>query len=50
MKFLGKLFVELGPMNFMQAIRLINVSPTVQALIDRAIKQRMQNPTINEQE
>ncbi len=41
----GKLFVDLGPMNFMQSIRLINVSPTVQALIDRAIKQRMQNPT-----
>jgi len=40
----GKLFVELGPMPFMQSIRLINVSPTVQALIDRAIKQRMQNP------
>lgn len=41
----GKLFVELGPMNFMQSVRLINVSPTVQALIDRAIKQRMQYPT-----
>lgn len=40
----GKLFVELGPMKFMQAIRLNNVSPTVQALIDRAITQRMQNP------
>ncbi len=42
----GKLFSELGPMHFMQSIRLINVSPTVQALIDRAIKQRMQNPTL----
>lgn len=40
----GKLFVELGPMKFMQAIRLINVTSTVQALIDRAITQRMQNP------
>jgi len=30
-------------MRFMQAIRLINVSPTVQALIDRAITQRMQS-------
>lgn len=40
----GKLFMELGPMNFMQSIRLINISPTVQALIDRAIKQRMQAP------
>ena len=33
----------LGPMRFMQAIRLINVSPTAQALIDRAITQRMQS-------
>jgi hypothetical protein len=46
----GKLFVELGPMTFMQSIRLINVSPTVQALIDRAIKQRMQNPTASDLE
>lgn len=38
----GKLFVELGPMRFMQAIRLQNVTPTVQALVDRAITQRMQ--------
>ena len=38
----GKLFVALGPMRFMQAIRLVNVSPTVQALVDRAITQRMQ--------
>jgi anti-sigma regulatory factor (Ser/Thr protein kinase) len=41
----GKLFVSLGPMKFMQAIRLVNVNPTIQALIDRAITQRMQNPT-----
>ena len=40
----GKLFVELGPMRFMQAVRLVNVSPTVQALVDRAITQRMQAP------
>lgn len=40
----GKIFVELGPMRFMQTIRLMNVSPTVQALIDRAITQRMQSP------
>ena len=39
----GKLFLALGPLRFMQAIRLINVSPTVQALIDRAITQRMQS-------
>jgi hypothetical protein len=41
----GKLFVSLGPMKFMQSIRMVNVNPTVQALVDRAITQRMQNPT-----
>ena len=40
----GKIFFELGPMRFMQTVRMVNVSPTVQALIDRAITQRMQNP------
>jgi hypothetical protein len=40
----GKLFLELGPMRFMQSIRMVNVAPTVQALIDRAITQRMQSP------
>lgn len=37
----GKLFVQLGPMRFMQAVRLVNITPTVHALIDRAITQRM---------
>lgn len=37
----GKLFVGLGPMQFMQRIRFKNVAPTVQALIDRAISQRV---------
>lgn len=37
----GKLFVELGPLTFMQRISLINVDPLVQNLIDRAIMQRM---------
>lgn len=41
----GKLFVELGPMRFMNAVRLVNTTPTVQTLIDRAITQRMQAPT-----
>jgi STAS-like domain of unknown function (DUF4325) len=44
----GKLFVEIGPMRFMQGIRLQNVSPTVQALIDRAITQRMQFPSASQ--
>ncbi|WP_324315756.1 STAS-like domain-containing protein [Povalibacter sp.] len=38
----GKLFAELGPMRFMQSVRLVNVTPTVQALIDRAMTQRLQ--------
>lgn len=40
----GKLFSLLGPMRFMQSIRLVNITPTVQALIDRGITQRMQSP------
>jgi len=40
----GKLFVSLGPMKFMQAIRFINTNQTIQSLIDRAITQRMKSP------
>jgi anti-sigma regulatory factor (Ser/Thr protein kinase) len=37
---LGKLFVELGPMTFIQRFEFRNVSTTVQQLIDKAITQR----------
>lgn len=37
----GKLFVELGPMTFMQRIEFRNVVPTVRQLIDKAIAQRV---------
>jgi anti-sigma regulatory factor (Ser/Thr protein kinase) len=37
----GKLFVKLGPLQFMQRIRFKNVVPTVQALVDKAIAQRV---------
>ena len=37
----GRLFVELGPIKFSQLCKFINVDPTVQTLIDRAITQRM---------
>lgn len=37
----GKLFVRLGALQFMQRIRFKNVAPTVQALIDKAISQRV---------
>jgi hypothetical protein len=37
----GKLFVRLGALQFMQRIRFKNVAPTVQALVDKAIAQRV---------
>jgi hypothetical protein len=40
---IGKLFAEFGPLEFMTRFKLINISPTVQQLIDRAISQRMAN-------
>jgi hypothetical protein len=40
-EFVGKLFVELGPMTFMRRFKLIGLSLTVQQLIDRAISQRL---------
>ena len=39
-EFLGKLFVHTGALRFMSVIRLRNVSPTVRAVLDRAILQR----------
>lgn len=37
---IGKLFIELGPMQFMRRIRIVRADSTVQALVDRAILQR----------
>ncbi len=37
----GKLFIELGPLNFSTKLEIKNVDPTVKFLIDRAIVQRM---------
>lgn len=37
----GKLFVKLGPLEFMQRIRFKNVEHTVRMLIDKAISQRV---------
>jgi hypothetical protein len=37
----GKLFVELGPLGFMQRIIIDSVEPTVRSLVDKAISQRM---------
>jgi hypothetical protein len=36
----GKLFLELGPLAFMQIIQFVNVPDTISALVDRAILQR----------
>ncbi len=36
----GRLFVEMGPRAFMTRIKMRNVDPTVEGLIDRAIMQR----------
>lgn len=37
----GKLFLQLGPVKFMQSVRLINTMDTVEGLINKAISQRM---------
>ena len=37
----GKLFLQLGPIQFMQKIKLINMADTVEGLINKAIAQRM---------
>lgn len=39
-EFIGKLFVELGPIAFMARIRLMNMDGVVQNIINRAIMQR----------
>ena len=39
----GRLFKELGPLQFMAFIEIHNADRTVLSLIDRAIRQRMQN-------
>jgi hypothetical protein len=38
----GKLFLQLGPIQFMQRLKLINMADTVEGLINKAIAQRMQ--------
>lgn len=38
---IGKLFAELGPIEFMRRFEVVNIEPTVRALVDKAIAQRM---------
>lgn len=37
----GKLFVEIGPLSFMQTFEFRAIVPTVRKLIDKAIAQRI---------
>jgi hypothetical protein len=37
----GKLFLSTGPVKFMQKVRLVNMSPIVEGLVNKAIAQRM---------
>jgi hypothetical protein len=39
----GKLFLLIGPMKFMQRVRLINMTSAVEGLINKAIAQRMKS-------
>ena len=41
----GKLFLQLGPIQFMQRVKLINMTDTVEGLVNKAIAQRMQHGT-----
>ena len=38
----GKLFLQLGPVQFMQRIKLNNMADTVEGIVNKAIAQRMQ--------
>lgn len=41
----GKLFLQLGPVQFMQRVKLVNMVDTVESLVNKAIAQRMQQGT-----
>jgi anti-sigma regulatory factor (Ser/Thr protein kinase) len=40
-EFMGKLFIEMGPLSFSSLIRNINMEPLVKQLLDKAISQRL---------
>jgi hypothetical protein len=40
-EFIGKLFVDLGPISFMARVRLVSMNEVVQGLLNKAIMQRM---------
>ena len=37
----GKLFLQFGPVRFMQCVKLVNMADTVESLVNKAITQRM---------
>ena len=37
---IGKVFLDVGPLQFMRRVRIVNADRTIQALLDRAIMQR----------
>jgi hypothetical protein len=43
----GKLFLQLGPIQFMQRLKLTNMADTVEGLVNKAIAQRMQQGSAN---
>jgi anti-sigma regulatory factor (Ser/Thr protein kinase) len=40
-EFVGKIFVDLGPLNFSMRVRNVNMEALVKGLVDKAIKQRL---------
>jgi len=40
---IGKLFLRIGPIKFMQRVRLVKMTKTVEALVNKAIAQRMKS-------
>jgi len=44
----GKMFKKLGPVGFMQRVRLENMNSTVSSLVNKAIEQRLTEATDHE--
>jgi hypothetical protein len=45
---IAKVFLELGPINFMKRVKITSADSTIQALIDRAILQRSSQMTLDD--
>jgi STAS-like domain of unknown function (DUF4325) len=42
----GKIFADIGPLEFMQRFELRNMSMMVRQIVDRAIQQRLKSPRL----